>query len=345
MMTTALSRRVVWVQSVAMTVKDNLALSVRAGAEDSGVRLDKFLSGALPDLSRTRIKALIKDRRVASGGETLADPSYRVKPGQGFAVSVPAAAPAKPRGQAIDLAVVYEDAQLIVVDKPAGMVVHPAPGNPDRTLVNALIAHCGDSLSGVGGVLRPGIVHRLDKDTSGLIVAAKSDAAHAALAAQFSGRTLTRAYKAVVWGVPSPVAGEIAGNIGRSPANRKKMAVLRRGGRPAVTRYRVVAALGGAASLVECRLETGRTHQIRVHFSARGHPLIGDPLYGRGMRRRTASLGESERGALAEFRRQALHADRLELRHPTSGEALRFESELPNDMKALIALLGAPDRA
>ena len=202
----ALSRRVVWVQSVAMTVKDNLALSVRAGAEDSGVRLDKFLSAALPDLSRTRIKALIKDRRVASGGETLTDPSYRVKPGQGFAVSVPAAAPAEPRGQAIDLVVVYEDAQLIVIDKPAGMVVHPAPGNPDRTLVNALIAHCGDSLSGIGGVLRPGIVHRLDKDTSGLIVAAKTDAAHAALAAQFSSRTLTRVYKAVVWGVPSPAA-------------------------------------------------------------------------------------------------------------------------------------------
>ncbi len=326
-------------------MEDNLALSVRAGAGDAGARLDKFLAGALPDLSRTRVKALIQGGRVASGGETLADPSYRVKPGQGFAISVPAAAPAEPRGQAIDLAVVYEDAHLIVVDKPAGMVVHPAPGNPDRTLVNALIAHCGDNLSGVGGALRPGIVHRLDKDTSGLIVAAKSDAAHAALAAQFKGRTLTRAYKAVVWGVPSPAAGEITGNIGRNPANRKKMAVLRRGGRRAVTRYRVLAALSAVASLVECRLETGRTHQIRVHFSARGHPLIGDVLYGRATRQRTASLCETARRALARFRRQALHAYRLEFDHPQSGEALHLESELPNDMKALIALLGASDSA
>ena len=321
-----------------MGAKGEIRHLVRAGRGDAGTRLDKFLADALPELSRTRLKALIQAGRLAAGRETIADPSYRVKPGQGFALSVPEAAPATPRGQAIELAVVYEDTDLIVVDKPAGMVVHPAPGNPDRTLVNALIAHCGASLSGIGGVQRPGIVHRLDKDTSGLMVAAKNDAAHAALAAQFAARTLMRAYKAVVIGVPSPAAGEIVGNIGRSPANRKKMAVLRHGGRPAVTRYRVLKPLGGVASLVECRLETGRTHQIRVHFGHRRHPVVGDPLYG-GRRRPAGALPEHVRRAFASFRRQALHAYLMELRHPTSGERLEFKSDLPNDMNALIARL------
>jgi 23S rRNA pseudouridine1911/1915/1917 synthase len=223
-------------------------------------------------------------------------------------------------------------------------VVHPAPGNPDATLVNALIAHCGESLSGIGGVQRPGIVHRLDKDTSGLMVAAKTDAAHSGLAAQFATRTLTRAYKAVAWGVPSPAVGEIAGNIGRSPANRKKMAVLRRGGRPALTRYRILDLLGDVASLVECRLDTGRTHQIRVHLAYHGHPLIGDPLYGRGRRPRAVALRVPELQLVGGFRRQALHAYRLEFRHPGSRERLEFESDLPEDMKDLVAGLESGGR-
>ncbi len=310
-----------------------------AGPGDAGVRLDSFLAGALAGLSRTRIKALIEAGRLAAGGATIADPAYRVKPGQGYQLTVPAVAPAAPRGQAIELSVVYEDADLIVIDKPAGMVVHPAPGHPDSTLVNALIAHCGASLSGIGGVQRPGLVHRLDKDTSGLIVVAKNDAAHAALAGQFAARTLTRVYRAVVWGVPSPAAGEIVGNVGRSPVNRKKMAVLRRGGRPATTRYRLLTVFGGAASLIEGRLLTGRTHQLRVHLSHRGHAVVGDPLYGGSRQRRAAALPESARRALAGFRRQALHAQSIEFRHPKSGGRLRFESELPNDMKDLIASL------
>ncbi|MEE8203132.1 MAG: RluA family pseudouridine synthase [Alphaproteobacteria bacterium] len=328
-----------------MSPKDAVRHTVRVGAGDAGLRLDRFLADALPGLSRNRIKALVQAGRLDAGGETIADPSYRVKPGQELALSVPEAAPAAPRGQAIALDVVYEDADVIVVDKPAGLVVHPAPGNPDSTLVNALIAHCGDSLSGIGGVQRPGIVHRLDKDTGGLIVVAKNDAAHAGLSAQFASRTLTRAYQAIVWGVPNPTAGRITGNIGRSPVNRKKMAVLRRGGRPALTRYRVVRALGGIASLVECRLESGRTHQIRVHLAARGHPLIGDPLYGRGRRQRHATLAEPARQLLAGFRRQALHAYRLEFRHPASHQPLSFESGLPDDMKALIAALETSDGA
>ncbi len=315
---------------------------MHAGSADAGARLDTLLAGRLGGLSRSRVKALIQAGRLSAGGATIADPSYRVKRGQRFELSVPEAAPAVPRAQAIELAVVYEDADIIVLDKPAGMVVHPAPGNPDRTLVNALIAHCGASLSGIGGVLRPGIVHRLDKDTSGLLVAAKNDAAHAALSAQFATRTLVRGYRAVVIGAPVPASGEIAGNIGRSPANRKKMAVLRRGGRPALTRYRVLRPLGGVASLLECRLETGRTHQIRVHLAHIGHAVIGDPLYG-GRRRRGAGVPERLKGALAGFHRQALHAFVLELRHPTSGERHRFESDLPNDMKGLIARLGDLD--
>ncbi|MFQ5783338.1 MAG: RluA family pseudouridine synthase [Alphaproteobacteria bacterium] len=322
-----------------MASKGGSHYRICAGPADAGKRLDKFLAGALPDYSRARLQALIKAGRVAAGGETIAEPSYRVKPGQDYELAVPAATPATPRGQAIPLAVVYEDADLIVVDKPAGLVVHPAPGNPDSTLVNALIAHCGAGLSGIGGVMRPGIVHRLDKDTSGLIVVAKNDAAHAGLAAQFAERRLSRTYKAVVWGVPSPTAGEIRGNIGRNPANRKKMAVLARGGKPAMTAYRMREVLGGVASLVECRLGTGRTHQIRVHLADRGHPVIGDPLYGRARRRHAAGLDPTARAALAGFRRQALHAWRLELRHPRSGDALRFERDLPCDMKDLIAAL------
>ena len=313
---------------------------VTVGAADAGQRLDRLLAERLDGLSRSRLKGLIEAGMVSAGGATITEPSTRVKPGQTFAIVVPETTPAKPEGQAMALEIVYEDSHIIVIDKPAGLVVHPAPGNPDRTLVNALIGHCGDTLTGVGGVRRPGIVHRLDKDTSGLIVAAKSDRAHQGLVEQFAERSVERVYTALVWGRPQPSKGEISGNIGRSPRNRKKMAVLRRGGRPAATRYQVKESYaGGAASLIECRLMTGRTHQIRVHLAERGHPVIGDPLYGRRDsrrhgRRRTA-LPEAARDAVGAMKRQALHAGTLGFRHPVTGEALRFESNLPMDIKGL----------
>ena len=311
---------------------------VSTGPEDAGERLDRLLAGRLEGLSRSRVKALIEASQVSAGGAPLSEPSTRVKAGQTFAIVVPEAAPTEIEGQAMALDVIYEDADIIVVDKPAGLVVHPAPGNPDRTLVNALIAHCGPSLAGVGGVRRPGIVHRLDKDTSGLMVAAKTDAAHRALVEQFAGREIERRYGAVVWGRPEPAKGEITGNIGRSPRNRKKMAVLARGGRPAATRYRVLESLAkGAVSLLECRLLTGRTHQIRVHLSHRGHPLLGDPLYGRGRRRPDRRLA----AAVTALGRQALHAKSLGFDHPVSGKALRFDSALPTDIRGLITSLEA----
>ena len=306
--------------------------AVRVADDARGTRLDRWLAAIHPDFSRARIQALIAAGHVAVGGTTLRTASYRVKPGERITLAVPPVTAAAPAAQAIPLAIVYEDADVIVVDKPAGLVVHPAAGNPDRTLVNALLYHCGTSLTGVGGVKRPGIVHRLDKDTSGLIVAAKNERAHRALVAQFADRTIERHYIAVVWGVPAPSEGRIAGNIGRSPRHRKKMALLARGGRAAATRYKVVRILDrGVASVIECRLETGRTHQIRVHVSARGYPVVGDPTYGRTPRRLTAK----RRTELA-FARQALHAASLGFDHPRSGERLRFTSELPQDIRELI---------
>ncbi len=309
--------------------------TVTAGEAEAGGRLDRVLAGLVSNLSRTRIKALIGEGRISADGETIMDPSYRVKPGQTFAIIVPESRPAAPEPQPIDLDIVFEDKDVLVIDKPAGLVVHPAPGNPDRTLVNALIAHCGETLSGIGGVRRPGIVHRLDKDTSGLMVVAKNDAAHASLAAQFAGRSITRAYRAVVWGVPSPRRGEIAGNIARSPRNRKKMAVVRRGGKAALTRYRVLKPLGSAASLIECRLATGRTHQIRVHLAWKGHPIVGDPTYSRNRRARSAALAPGAAGAVAAFGRQALHAHLIGFTHPVTAERLEFESALPPDINKL----------
>ncbi|WP_254432507.1 RluA family pseudouridine synthase [Magnetospirillum sp. SS-4] len=307
---------------------------------EAGTRLDKWLAVRLPDLSRSRIKALIEEGTVACEGSTIADPSHRVKPGQTYSLGVPPDIPAEPEPQAIALTVVYEDDDLIVIDKPAGMVVHPAPGNPDETLVNALLAHCGESLAGIGGVRRPGIVHRIDKDTSGLMVAAKTDVAHRSLSAQFAAHTLERAYRALVWGLPSPGKGEIEGNIGRNPRDRKKMAVVGHGGKPALTRYEVLKSFAnGAVSLVECRLATGRTHQIRVHMTSLGHPLVGDPSYGRNRSNRLGGLSAEARRALAEFPRQALHAYLLGFLHPTKGYVLRFESSTPPDINALIEKL------
>ncbi|WP_374449256.1 RluA family pseudouridine synthase [Stella sp.] len=310
-----------------------------AGAEDAGERADRFLAARFDGVSRSRIKGLIEGGAVTVDGATLSDPSLRVKAGQTFAIVVPEPEPAEPEAQDIRLAVVYEDEEVIVVDKPAGMVVHPAPGNPDRTLVNALLAHCGASLRGIGGVRRPGIVHRIDKDTSGLLVAAKSEPALTGLQRQFADHSARRSYLAVVWGVPNPLAGEIEGDIGRHPVDRQRMAIVARGGRPALTRYRTIRRVGSRASLLECRLATGRTHQIRVHLAARGHPLVGDPVYGRTRGARNAGADAAARAALAGFSRQALHAATLGFSHPITGKWLEFESPLPEDMGTLLARL------
>ncbi len=313
---------------------------IETTSADAGRRIDQVLAAHLPTLSRSRLKTLIEQGCLTAGGGTIVEPAYRVKPGQSFAIFVPDPAPASPRAQAIALDIVFEDPDLIVLNKPAGLVVHPAPGNPDRTLVNALIAHCGADFTGIGNERRPGIVHRLDKDTSGLMVVAKTAAAYQGLAKQFAARKVERAYQAVVWGVPVPRSGEIAGNIGRSPRDRKKMAVLRQGGKPALTRYRVLRTLaGGRASLVECRLMSGRTHQIRVHMAAQGHPLLGDPRYGRGMEARLRALPAPARAAARALPRQALHAKTLGFSHPISGDALRFDSVLPHDINELLTIL------
>ena len=306
---------------------------VTVGEGEGGERLDRLLASHLAALSRTRLKRLVESGQVSLGGATITDPSMRVKPGQIFLIDVPAPVVDRPLPQAMALDIVFEDDHVIVLDKPAGLVVHPAPGNPDRTLVNALLAHCGESLSGIGGVKRPGIVHRLDKDTSGLMLVAKTERAHQALAAAFAAHSLTRAYLAIVKGVPSPRHGVIATRIGRSRTNRKKMAVLKTGGKEAITRYRVVEALGTKAAVIECRLATGRTHQIRVHLASIGHPLIGDPVYGRG---RAAGLPAAAQG----FRRQALHAWKLGFQHPATGQDLEFTSPLPPDIEALRMSLG-----
>jgi 23S rRNA pseudouridine1911/1915/1917 synthase len=312
-------------------------LTLDAGAVDSGQRLDRLIAAETTGLSRSRAKALIEEGRVRCGARTIIDPSYRVKPGERFEIVVPAAVDAVPQGQPIPLSIVYEDAHLIVIDKPAGLVVHPAPGNPDRTLVNALIAHCGSSLSGIGGVRRPGIVHRLDKDTSGLMVAAKTDAAHRGLSEAFARHDIDRAYRALVWGVPSPREGRIEGAIGRHPIDRKRMTVRKSGGKSALTHYRVLRASGIAASLVECRLATGRTHQIRVHMDAIGHPVIGDPVYGKATRNRRERLPDSARAGVENFGRQALHAARLGFVHPITKKSMAWEVPPPLDFVTLAA--------
>ncbi len=316
-----------------------IAAEALAGPADAGKRLDKFLADAAPALSRMRLKALILEGCVRVGGRTITDPSYRVKAGEAAAWEAPAPVEARPRAQAIPLDVLYEDEHLIVIDKPAGLVVHPAPGNPEGTLVNALLAHCGASLQGIGGERRPGIVHRLDKDTSGLMVAAKTETAHRRLSEAFAARDIERAYDALVWGAPQPPSGEIEGAIGRDPRNRKRMAVVGRGGRAALTRYRTQRGFGEAAALLECRLATGRTHQIRVHLAALGHPVIGDPVYGRATAARLARLPAEAREVLRGFPRQALHARLLGFAHPASGAALRFERAVPADFTSLLEIL------
>jgi 23S rRNA pseudouridine1911/1915/1917 synthase len=311
------------------------AAEIRTDATDDGQRLDRVLALHFPELSRTRLKGLIEAGQVTQDGNALRNPSLRVKRDQNFVVILPQVERAVPEPQLIALDIHFEDAHLIVIDKPAGMVVHPAPGNPDGTLVNAVLGHCGASLSGIGGICRPGIVHRLDKDTSGVMVVAKTEAVHQALSRDFAARRVDRAYTAFVWGVPVPPAGEIVGNIGRSATNRKKMAVVREGkGKAATTRYQVEQAYQASAAIVQCRLATGRTHQIRVHLAHLGHPLIGDPVY--GTRAGRAVAREDAIGArIAAFPRQALHARLLGFTHPIEKRHLEFHSPLPADMQEL----------
>ncbi len=311
------------------------ALDHIVASDEAGERIDRVLARAHSEVSRARIQSLIEGGRLIAGGVTITDPNYRVKPAERLTLRIPPPSPARPEGEAIPLNIAYEDDQLLVVDKPAGLVVHPAAGNPKGTLVNALIAHYGDSLSGIGGERRPGIVHRLDKDTSGLMVVAKTDRAHIHLSNQLSARTLSREYAALVWGVPAPLEGRIEGNIGRSRRNRKKMDVLQEGGKPALTHYRVERAFGQLASLVTCRLATGRTHQIRVHMAHIRHPVLGDPTYGGRHQNRTNAAPSEVQAALAGFKRQALHARRLAFHHPATNEMVELESPLPADMAAL----------
>ena len=300
----------------------------------AGLRLDKALAGIALDLSRERVKALILDKCVTTGdGAIVSDPARKVVSGDVFTITLPPPVEAQALPQDIPLSIVYEDEYLVIVDKPAGLVVHPAAGNLDGTLVNALLHHCRGQLSGIGGVARPGIVHRIDKDTSGLLVVAKTDKAHEGLAVQFKAHSIERLYAAIVAGRPAPPSGTVDTWIGRSDADRKKMAVQREGrGKHAVTHYVTKQALNGA-SLVECRLETGRTHQVRVHMAHLGHPLIGDPVYGRtkkGFKSILETLG---------FDRQALHAKTLGFIHPIDRRALSFESRIPADMQELLSQL------
>lgn len=329
-------------------------------------RLDRALAAALPDFSRARIQSLIRDGQARVDGAVVTQASRKLVAGAQITLAVPPPVPATPEGEKIPLVIVHEDDDLIVIDKPAGLVVHPAGGHETGTLVNALIAHCGDTLSGIGGVARPGIVHRLDKDTSGLLVVAKNDAAHRGLAAQFAdhGRTgpLERAYRALVWGAPERTRFTIEAPIARARHNREKMIVVetrrarvgeepRAQGREAITHVAVEERFGimsgddprdAHAALLRCTLETGRTHQIRVHLAHSGHPLLGDALYGAGFRTKASLLPEAAQDALIRLDRQALHAALLGFAHPRTGETLRFESPDPPDLAALIAALRGP---
>jgi 23S rRNA pseudouridine1911/1915/1917 synthase len=329
--------------------------TVKIAAEEHGQRLDRVLAARIPALSRSRLKALILDGQVTIQGavaaRTIRDPASHVNSGDTVTVTLPEPEQAKPAGEPIPLNIVYEDDALIVIDKPAGLVVHPAAGHAKGTLVNALIAHCGASLSGIGGVKRPGIVHRLDKDTTGLMVVAKTDQAHRALSAQFAAKTesgIERGYLALVWGVPARAQGTIDAPLDRHPQARDKRAV-REGGRAAVTHWQVLERLAGAdgkpvASLLACTLETGRTHQIRVHLAHIGHPILGDASYGAGFKTKATRLGPEARAALAALGRQALHAYLLAIEHPQTRKSLRFQSELPGDLRRLRDALAAESR-
>ncbi len=330
-------------------MKDSAIETITIVAEETGERLDRVLAARIPALSRSRLKALIRGGKVTVAARTISDPAVHVNSGDVVTVTMPPPEDAKPAGEEIPLDIVYEDDALIVIDKPAGLVVHPAAGHTQGTLVNALIAHCGDSLSGIGGVKRPGVVHRLDKDTSGLMVVAKTDKAHRALSKQFAEKTkgpLERSYLAFVWGTPAKPKGTIDAPLDRHPRARDRRAV-REGGRHAVTHWQMLERFAGrdgkpVASLIACTLETGRTHQIRVHLAHFGHPILGDATYSTGFKTKATQLPTEARAAFEALGRQALHAHRLSFRHPDSGELLEFRSNLPADLRQLHDALGAP---
>ncbi len=307
-----------------------------APAEAAGQRADRYLADAIGTLSRTRVKHLIEAGHATRDGTRISEPAEPIRAGALYELAPPPLIAATPLPQQIGLTILYEDADLLVLDKPAGLVVHPAPGNQDGTLVNALLAHCGDRLPGIGGERRPGIVHRLDRDTTGVMVVAKTEQALATLSAAFAARDLDRAYLALVWGVPEPASGEIDRPIGRDPRDRKRMAVVSRGGKHALTRYRVQRVAHAAVSLIEARLATGRTHQIRVHMASAGHPLVGDPVYLRRIPAVSRSVPEPARGLLLDFPRQALHAALLGFAHPRTGAAMEFRTDPPADLTALL---------
>jgi 23S rRNA pseudouridine1911/1915/1917 synthase len=327
---------------------DSAIETVRIPAGEPGGRLDRVLAAHIPALSRSRLKALILDGQVTIEARTVRDPAIQVNSGATITVTLPPPEPAKPEGEAIPLNIVYEDDALIVIDKPKGLVVHPSAGHESGTLVNALIAHCGDSLSGIGGVKRPGIVHRLDKDTTGVMVVAKTDRAHQLLSKQFANKgegPLERGYLAFVWGTPERPRGTIDAPLDRHRFARDRQAV-REGGRHAVTHWQLVERYAGGdgkpvASLLACTLETGRTHQIRVHLAHIGHPILGDETYGTGFKTKASRLPPEARAALAALGRQALHAERLNFEHPETGDVMEFQSPLPADLARLRAALVA----
>ena len=325
--------------------------TITVAGDEGSQRLDRVLAVRSPDLSRSRLKALILAGQVSIGANIVRDPAFQVRAGETITIDLPPAADPEPRGENIPLDIVFEDGDIIVLNKPKGLVVHPAAGHESGTLVNALIAHCGASLSGIGGVRRPGIVHRLDKDTTGLMVVAKNDRAHKSLSEQFAnhGRTgeMHRGYMAFAWGVPGWKSGTINEPIDRHPYSRDRMAV-RQGGREAVTHWETLEAFSGhdgkpVASLIACQLETGRTHQIRVHLAHIGHPLLSDSVYGSGFKTKASHLGDRAQAALDTLGRQALHAYLLQLEHPTSGEILHWEAPLPEDLLLLQAALRRTD--
>lgn len=322
-----------------MTSPDIFCVSIEAA--QSGLRLDKALSDLHPDLSRARIQSLIAEGCVSLNDRPGITASTKVKEGDRVEVRIPPPVSSHMEAESIALDIVYEDEDLVVINKPAGLVVHPGAGNRSGTLVHALLHHCGDQLSGIGGVQRPGIVHRLDKDTSGLMIVAKTDSAHRHLAAQLSERTLKREYRALVLGVPVPLKGSIDRPLGRHPSNRQRMAITSKGGREARTHYHVIESFRGSCALVACRLETGRTHQIRVHMASIKHPLIGDPTYGPPSNAvasalRKAGYEDDIIQAVTAFPRQALHACALSFVHPGSEEIMVFERPLPDDMDKLL---------
>jgi len=326
-------------------------LALNVGAAEAGQRLDRFLASRLPHISRSRLQVLLRSGEVSRDRAVVSSLSGRVKVGETYELNVPASKPMPLASQAIPLAVVHEDPHLIVIDKPKGLAMHPGPGHPSGTLVNALIAHCGPSLSGIGGIQRPGIVHRLDKDTTGLLVVAKTDLAHRGLQAQFANHgadgRLRRSYQALVWGVPARPRGTVDAALSRSTTNRTKIAVARSPrARRAITHYQVLRTFTTpdgkpGPSLLRLSLETGRTHQIRVHMAHLGHPLLGDTVYGAGFMSSTRRLSRPAQSALERLQRQALHAAELAFEHPATGKRLRFISELPADMAELVSALAA----